>query len=80
DRELEADVFEELDAEHQVEFLRSRSDADAATILARMAPDDVADVVTELDQERRVPILGLLPPDQERKVRTLLGYNSSTAG
>ncbi len=80
DRELEADVFEELDAEHQVEFLRSRSDADAATILARMAPDDVADVITELDQERRVPILGLLPPDHERKVRTLLGYNPSTAG
>ena len=27
DRELEADVFEELDTEHQLEFVRSRSDA-----------------------------------------------------
>ena len=27
DRELEADVFEELDTEHQLEFLESRSDS-----------------------------------------------------
>ena len=30
DKELEADVFEELDDEHQVEFLRERSDEEAA--------------------------------------------------
>ena len=40
DLELEADVFEELDAEHQLEFIRSRSDAEAARLLATMAPDD----------------------------------------
>ena len=57
DRELEADVFEELDAEHQLEFIRSRSDAEAARLLATMAPDDAADLITELDQERRLPIL-----------------------
>ena len=33
DKELEADVFEELDDEHQVEFLRARSDADVAAVL-----------------------------------------------
>src|SRR5580700_2656085 len=54
DRELEADVFEELDTEHQVEFVRSRSDADAARLLARMAPDDATDLIMELDQERRL--------------------------
>ncbi len=41
DRELEADVFEELDPEHQQEFVRSRSDAEVAALLAKMAPDDV---------------------------------------
>ncbi len=30
DKELEADVFEELDDEHQVEFLRERSDPEVA--------------------------------------------------
>jgi hypothetical protein len=61
DRELEADVFEELDTVHQLEFLESRSDADAARVLARMAPDDVADLIAEIDQERRLPILEALP-------------------
>jgi MgtE intracellular N domain/CBS domain len=80
DRELEADVFEELDTEHQVEFVRTRSDADAARLLARMAPDDAADLIMELDQERRLPVLALLPASQQRKVRSLLSYNPETAG
>jgi hypothetical protein len=80
DRELEADVFEELDTEHQVEFLRSRSDAEAARLLASMAPDDAADLIAEIDQDRRMPILVMLPETQQRKVRSLLSYNPETAG
>jgi sporulation protein YlmC with PRC-barrel domain len=80
DRELEADVFEELDAEHQLEFIRARSDAEAARLLATMAPDDAADLLTDLDQQRRLPVLQHLPPTQQRKVRALLSYNSETAG
>ena len=38
DRELEADVFEELDDQHQREFLEDRPDAQVAEILSRMAP------------------------------------------
>jgi len=62
DPELEADVFEELNTEHQVEFLHSRSDAEAAMVLAGMGTDDAADLITELDQARRAAILALLPP------------------
>lgn len=80
DRELEADVFEELDPEHQVEFLRERSDEEAAKVLAAMEADDAADLVGDLDQERREPLLKLLPWRQQRKIRTLLGYNPATAG
>lgn len=80
DRELEADVFEELDPEHQVEFLRERSDAEAAKVLATMEADDAADLLGELDRDRREPVLELLPPAKRRKIRTLLGYNPSTAG
>jgi CBS domain-containing protein/sporulation protein YlmC with PRC-barrel domain len=80
DRELEADVFEELDPEHQVEFLRERSDTEAAQVLATMEPDDAADLLGELDRERREPVLGLLPWKQQRKVRALLGYHPATAG
>ncbi|HUI03275.1 MAG TPA: CBS domain-containing protein [Acidimicrobiales bacterium] len=80
DRELEADVFEELDADHQIEFVQSRTDAEAARLLTTMAPDDAADLIMELDQERRLPVLQLLPPAQQRKVRALLNYNPDTAG
>jgi CBS domain-containing protein len=80
DKELEADVFEELDDEHQVEFLRERTDREAADVLERMASDDAADLLLELDQDRRLPILNLLPPAKQRKIRSLLGHNPSTAG
>jgi len=80
DRELEADVFEELDTEHQLEFLSSRSDEDAARLLSAMAPDDAVDLLTELDQDRRLPILQQVAPVAQRKLRTLLSYNPETAG
>lgn len=80
DPELEADVFEELNPEHQVEFLHERSDAEAAEVLAAMEADDAADLIGALDQERREPLLKLLPWQQQRKIRTLLGFNPATAG
>jgi CBS domain-containing protein len=80
DRELEADVFEELDPEHQREFLNSRSDEEAARLLATMEPDDAADLIADLDQERRLPILNALPAEKGSKVRALLRYHPETAG
>ncbi|HMD55992.1 MAG TPA: CBS domain-containing protein [Solirubrobacteraceae bacterium] len=78
--ELEADVFEELDEHHQLEFIRERPDAQVASVIARMAPDDAADLVVEIDQERRGHILALLPHAQRQQIEALLGYNPSTAG
>jgi CBS domain-containing protein/sporulation protein YlmC with PRC-barrel domain len=75
-----ADVFEELDAEHQVEFLKSKSNEEAAHILERMAPDDAADLLGELDQERRKPIFEMMAVSQQNKLRKLLQYHPTTAG
>jgi CBS domain-containing protein len=80
DRELEADVFEELDEHHQLEFIRERPDAQVAAVIARMAPDDAADLIVEIDQDRRGRVLALLPPAKRRRIEALLGYNPSTAG
>jgi Mg/Co/Ni transporter MgtE len=80
DKELEADVFEELNDEHQIEFLRDRSDDEVAAVLTRMEPDDAADLLLELDQDRRLPVLERLPPARQAKIKRLLGYNPSTAG
>jgi CBS domain-containing protein len=80
DRELEADVFEELDDHHRQELIRERPDAQVAAVIARMAPDDAADLIVEIDQDRRARVLALLPAGQRRQIEALLGYNPATAG
>jgi Mg/Co/Ni transporter MgtE len=80
DRELEADVFEELDDHHQREFLEDRTNGQIAEILSRMAPDDAVDIVGELDEDQREDVLGILPVSHRVKVRALLGYDPAEAG
>src|ERR1700680_2155768 len=80
DVELTADVFEELDTVHQLEFLKSRSNEEAAKVLDRMAPDDAADLLAEFEQERRLPVLNLMSANQQHKLRKLLQYHPTTAG
>lgn len=80
DLELEADVFEELDEQHQMEFIERRSDEDVASVISRMAPDDAADLIAELEEKRRGIVLDLLPSLHQRKVRALLGYDPAEAG
>ena len=80
DRELEADVFEELDDQHQKEFLEDRPDDQVAEIVARMAADDAADALDELDDDKRERVLARLPASHRTKVRALLGYDPAEAG
>jgi Mg/Co/Ni transporter MgtE len=80
DAELTADIFEELDPEHQAEFIKTRSNEEAARVLDKMAPDDAADLLGELEQERRLPVLNLMSPNQQHKMRKLLQYHPTTAG
>ncbi len=80
DIELEADVFEEMEAERQVEVLKDRADAEIAEMLTHMRSDDGADLIADLPQRRRLTVLSLLPASHQAKVRSLLGFNPSTAG
>jgi CBS domain-containing protein len=80
DHELEADVYEELNQVHRLEFLATRSDDDASQLLSRMQPDDAADLLGAVDPARRTNILDQLPEPQLMKVRHLLSYSSTTAG
>jgi Mg/Co/Ni transporter MgtE len=73
-------VFEELDDQHQMEFFETRPDVDVAETLARMAPDDAADAIAELDDSRREQVLAMLPGPQRAKIRALLGYDPARAG
>jgi CBS domain-containing protein len=80
DPELEADVFEELDEDLATRLLGARTDLEIAAVLARMRADDAADVIAELPQRRRRPVLDLLPPAPRANVLRLMSYNSTSAG
>lgn len=80
DAELEADVFEEMDADRQVEVLKHRSDVEVAQLLVHMRADDAADLIADLPQDRRLNLLALLPAGVQAKIRALLGFNPATAG
>jgi len=80
DPELEADVFEELDEDLASRLLGARTDAEIASVLARMRADDAADAISELPQARRKPVLDLLPPAVHAKVLTLMRFNPASAG
>lgn len=80
DRHFEADVFEELDQEHQLELVAKRSNDEVAALLANMASDDAADLLGEMDRSRREPILSLVPAPAGQRLRDLLRYNPQTAG
>jgi CBS domain-containing protein len=80
DPELEADLFEELEAAHRREFLEHRDDAEIADVLARMETDDAVDLLLELEDGRRNGVVSLLPEVRRRRVEALLGYAPATAG
>lgn len=80
DPEREADVFEELEDSHQLEFIEDRGDGEIAALIGRMETDDAADLVLQLPEERREQVIALLSAFQARRLRTLLGYDPATAG
>jgi CBS domain-containing protein/sporulation protein YlmC with PRC-barrel domain len=80
DKELEADVIEELEPDSQVQVMKERSDDEVADVLAHMGPDDAADLLSEFPQERRVGVLEKLPAAVQAKIRSLLGFHTDTAG
>ncbi|MGD0713363.1 MAG: CBS domain-containing protein [Gaiellaceae bacterium] len=80
DPELEADVFEELEDQHRLEFAEERTDAQIAALLEHMEADDAADLVLQLEEDRRENVVTLLRGVQRRRVRALLGYDPAAAG
>lgn len=78
--ELEADVFEELEEDHQTQVLKSRSTDEIADVLSRMRTDDVVDVILDLPQQRRRPVVDALPDTKRADVLRLMRYQDSSAG
>ena len=81
DRELEADVFEELDEHHQLEFIRERPDEQVAAVHLAHGPRRRGrpDRRDRAGAPRAGSSRCCRPPSITRS-RALLGYNPETAG
>ncbi|HJT16035.1 MAG TPA: magnesium transporter, partial [Thermoanaerobaculia bacterium] len=70
----------ELDADDLREILDGIDDASVAAICSSSAPDDAADLLDELDDDRRARVLALLGNTQGAKLQALLEGEEETAG
>ncbi|HVE70074.1 MAG TPA: magnesium transporter [Thermoanaerobaculia bacterium] len=70
----------ELDDRDLEEILESTDDATLASICSSSAPDDAADLLDVLDEERRARIFQILGATQGAKLESLLEGEEETAG
>lgn len=70
----------DLDESDLHEILESVDDATLASICSSSAPDDAADLLDNLDDERRAAVLDLLGATQSAKLESLLEGEEETAG
>jgi magnesium transporter len=73
-------VFEQLETPQCGRLVRLLGPDKVATTVARMASDDQADLVAELDPELGQKLLALLPADERRDITKLVTYPEGTAG
>ena len=69
-----------LDKDELQEILTTLDDATLAAVCSSSAPDDAADLLDELDDERRARVLQLLDTTQSAKLQALLEGEEETAG
>jgi len=79
-RERAADVLEYLDEDLRTELLEEMTAAQAAALVTQMTPDDRADALEELEEERADEILSAIPIEARQETERLLAYEPETAG
>lgn len=80
DLQRRVEVFEQLDTHTCVRLVKLLGPEKVATTVARMASDDRADLMGELDTELGQRLLVALPPEERRDVARLVTYPEETAG
>lgn len=80
DLQRRVEVFEQLDTHQCVRLVKLLGPERVATTVARMASDDRADLMGELDTELGQRLLLALPPEERKDVARLVTYPEGTAG
>lgn len=74
------DLFLSLGTHDQAELIVDASHLEKRSWIRLLDPDDVADLIQEMDGEYREEILSLLDPQTKREVTALLAYAEDAAG
>ena len=80
DIKTKAKIFENLEFEDQKAILKELDKKEAALIVASMSSDEATDLLSNLPRGTVENILTLMESDRAKKLSTLLGYSSDSAG
>lgn len=76
----QVETFEQLELLQQVRLVEALGPASILPIVAAMASDDRADLMSELSSELQTALLGLLPAEEAKDIALLSTYPEETAG
>lgn len=74
------ELFLNLNASDQYELIEDLGNLEIRSWLRLLAPDDAADLIQEVQIDRRDDLLALLDPQTKREVSALLAYAEDKAG
>jgi Mg/Co/Ni transporter MgtE len=80
DMKLKTKIFDNMDPEEQIDIIRGLEKKEAAEIIGNMAPDNAVDLLEELQHDVTRDLLAIMETARARKLSTLLGYESDSAG
>ncbi len=80
DIKTKARIFENLEFSDQKAILEGLDKKEAAEVITNMSPDEAADLLGKLPRNTVENILTLIGSDRAKKLSTLLGYSSDSAG
>jgi CBS domain-containing protein/sporulation protein YlmC with PRC-barrel domain len=80
DVKTKARIFENLEPDEQKSILKDLDKKDAAEIVASMSSDEATDLLERLPTGTVANLLTLIESGRSKKLSTLLGYSSDSAG
>lgn len=75
-----AEILSELDSEIREEVLEHVPSATLAKAIGEMESDDAADVVDDLEDDKRAEVMAAMPELERAAIETTLAYEDETAG
>jgi len=79
-RNLQSEVFAELDPDTQLTLIRNLTDEQVKSLIAELAPDDRTELFEDLPPELIQRALNLLSPEDRRETLLSLGFPENSVG